>query len=117
MAGDDVFVYSLAEDSGDDRILDFQGGAGNDALRLTDVFEYAGSGVPVTALDLDGGDALGDGWSVSDVAGVVTVTLGDNDGDGVNGGNLGTIEITGISTGSIDSFFDLAAVIDLEINP
>ena len=111
--GADVFVFRLSEDSGDDRIFDAEA---QDAIRLQDVFDYAVLPDAVGPGGLDSDTARGDGWSVSDDNTDVTVTFGDNNGDGLAGGDLGVLVIEGIGNGSIDSFQELAAAINLQIN-
>ena len=124
-AGADTFLFALGDDGGapagrpawsrldDDRILDFRPADG-DVLRLRDVFDYDGDGT-VGVSDLDSASARGDGWSVSDNGADVTVTFGDNDGDGANGGSPGRVLLVGIGDGTIASFEDLADAIDLKV--
>ena len=69
--------------------------------------------------DLDGTTAMGDGWSVSDDGTNVTVTFGDNNGDGVLGASQGSVVILGIGVAAgeagISSFAELDAAIDLQV--
>ena len=114
----DIFLYDFAfpvlVNQGADTIVNAEAG---DTLRLIDVFPYGGG--PVTPLVLDGADAVSDGWAVADAGpgGAVTVTFGDNNGAAGNDASLGSVVIQGLGTGNIDTFVELAAAINLEINP
>ena len=84
-------------------------------LHFRDVFDYDGDGT-VGVPDLDSAAARGDGWSVADDGADVTVTFGDNDGNGANnGGGPGRVVLVGIGDGTVASFEDLADAIDLKV--
>lgn len=100
----DRFKFSLAEDSGNDVIEDFQ--VGSDVL----VFDDLLSGFDSTK-ELDSKGAKKAGFSVSQEGGAdgdVTVSFGQ-------GG--GSVELQGIGTsGGVDSFKDLSQLVSLELN-
>ena len=103
--GEDTFLYRLSEDSGDDIIFDFNDREflpGTDNLALEDVAEAFD-----TLEELDSADGLAAGFSVFDDGEDVTVSFGQ-------GG--GSTKILGIGNGDINTFAELAGVVDLFVN-
>lgn len=98
--GRDVFVFSLANDEGDNVILDFTTGNGGDRLLLTDVTDANGDGI-VNLGDLDAG-----GHSVSGSATAIVITFYSGTG----------VTLAGVDGSGIDSFADmLKAKVNVDI--
>ena len=102
---EDRFIYDLAENSGNDIIYDIDGGEsapGRDNLELENVAADFD-----TILELDSDEAGLAGFSVFDDGSDVTVTFGQGGGSTV---------LMGLGDGSIDTFGELASVINLVVN-
>jgi hypothetical protein len=98
--GRDVFVFSLADDEGDNVILDFTTGNGGDRLLLTDVTDANGDGI-VNFGDLDAGS-----HSVSGSATAIVITFDSGT----------TVTLAGVDGSGIDSFADmLKAKVNVDI--
>jgi hypothetical protein len=98
--GRDVFVFSLANDEGDNVILDFTTGNGGDRLLLTDVTDANGDGI-VNFGDLDAGS-----HSVSGSATAIVITFDSGT----------TVTLAGVDGSGIDSFADmLKAKVNVDI--
>lgn len=95
--GRDVFSFSLAENQGDDLILDFKTGNGGDRLELTDLLDV-NSDNNIDIADLDAG-----GHTVSGTADSVVITFEQG----------GSLTLDGIDGSSVDSFQDL---LDIKVN-
>ena len=91
--GKDVFAFTLANDEGDDRIVDFTSGKGGDVLQISGLLDVNGDGKRDIS-DLDAG-----GHSVSGTADDVVIIF-----DSGTSITLASIDGTGI-----DSFADLVS--------
>ncbi|NIA70850.1 calcium-binding protein [Pelagibius litoralis] len=95
--GRDVFSFSLAENQGDDVILDFRTGNNGDRLELSDLLNVNGDGT-IDIADLDAG-----GHNVSGTADSVVITFEQG----------GSLTLEGLDGSSVDSFQDL---LDIKVN-
>ncbi|WP_422367857.1 calcium-binding protein [Pelagibius sp.] len=95
--GRDVFSFSLAENQGDDLILDFNTGNGGDRLELTDLLDVNGDN-DTNIADLDAG-----GHTVSGTADSIVITFEQG----------GSLTLDGLDGSSVDSFQDL---LDIKVN-
>ena len=96
-SGRDVFSFSLAENQGDDVILDFRSGNGGDRLELADLLDENGDS-SIDIADLDAG-----GHSVSGSADAVVITFAQG----------GSLTLSGLDGSGVDSFADL---VDMKVN-
>ena len=95
--GRDVFSFSLAENQGDDLILDFKTGNGGDRLEIADLVDENDDG------KIDVGDLDDGAHSVTGTADAVVITFD----------NGARVTLDGIDGSGIDSFDDL---LDIKVN-
>jgi Ca2+-binding RTX toxin-like protein len=84
--GKDVFAFTLANDEGDDRIVDFTSGKGGDVLQISGLLDVNGDGKrDISDLDADGHSVSGtaDGVVITFDSGT-SITLTDIDGTGID---------------------------------
>ena len=89
--GRDYFSFSLAENQGDDVILDFRTGGSGDRLRLTDLLDENDDN-KINIADLDAG-----GHTVSGTADAIVITFEQG----------GSVTLNGLDGSGVDSFADL----------
>lgn len=95
--GRDTFSFSIAENQGDDLILDFDSGKSGDRLELTDVLDVNGDH-KVRIDDLDVG-----GHTVSGTVDAIVITFEQG----------GSLTLSGLDGSGVDSFADL---LDMKVN-